>query len=95
MRAVMCEANRKEDRMCGKQMQTRQPLWKTRTTFSSTVLLKGLSQVPGDAMASFWGKKARFLISFLCHRCHKDLHSIPFLEVAQPERNKGISTCLG
>lgn len=25
MKAMMCEANRKEDRMCGKQMERRQP----------------------------------------------------------------------
>lgn len=67
----MCEANRKEDRMCGKQMERRQPPGKASTMFSSTVLLKGLSQVPGDAIASFWRGEARFLVSSLCHPSDK------------------------
>lgn len=72
MKAMMCEANRKEDRMCGKQMERRQPSGRG-TMRSLSTLSMALSEVAGDARA-FGGERGTFLLSPQCHLCHWALH---------------------
>lgn len=61
MKAMMCEANRKEDRMCGKQTERRQPSGK-----GHNAQLSG-SVWSGRRRQGFWGERATFLLPPQCH----------------------------